>query len=200
MSRWTVSTSKWRRDHFSEQEHFLEKDEFDMAIMQGTGSDKPSGWKLYEPRHEGSQGYDTILNNSAFWVENRGHVKMLHRGKQEGTNWGTSYQKPWQAGWRAATPLQRARNYQSQKFWQEATRTQAESNDVNVKEGTNLGDTLLFLSKAHCCWIRLPLSSCSSSTWKSSWHPTQSLNSSFYPPLWSSSVLHRPSYRLTCHF
>lgn len=56
--------------------------EFCMAIVQGTGTDKPSEWKLYEPICEGSQGYDTILNNSAFWVENRVHVKMLEASKK----------------------------------------------------------------------------------------------------------------------
>lgn len=53
-----------------------------MAIVQGMGADKPSGWKLYEPTCEGSQGYDTILNNSAFWVENRVHMKMLEVSKK----------------------------------------------------------------------------------------------------------------------
>ena len=53
-----------------------EKDELDMAIIHGfQGTDKQTGWKSHEPRHESGQGFDTILSKSALWVKDGVHIE-----------------------------------------------------------------------------------------------------------------------------
>lgn len=74
--RTRIASEIKKKGPFLKAGRLAEKDEFDMAIIHWfQGTDKQTGWKSHEPRHESGHEFDTILSQSALWVKDGVHIE-----------------------------------------------------------------------------------------------------------------------------